>query len=114
MRVTESGEPVWRVRAGGRTGTDRYGNPIHGPDVVEPLPTALFDPGGSRESREPGRAPVISEPALYFRGAFPDLSSGDRVRVRDLVYAVEGDPAVWIHPGRRTDGTVVQLRRVTG
>lgn len=108
------GEPVTRLRQGAPTGTDRYGNPTYGPDVESVVGEALFDPGGTRESPEPGRAPVTTQPTLYFRDAFPDLSSGDRVRVRGAEWSVQGDRADWDRPGARARGAVVELLRVTG
>lgn len=108
------GEPVTRIRAGASPGADRYNKPIPGPDVESPAGEALFDPGGTREAAEPGRAPVTTEPTLYFRGAFPDLCSGDRVRVRGVVFMVQGDRSDWDRPGARARGAVVELRKVDG
>lgn len=108
------GETVVRLRADVATGTDRYGAPIPGPDVGTPFDGAAFDPGGSLESVEVGRAPVVTTPKVYFRGYAPDIASTDRLRVRGLVYRVQGRPAVWRDPyaGNRTRGMVVELELV--
>jgi hypothetical protein len=108
------GETVVRVRRGAQTGVDRYGHPVYGDDVDTDLTGAAFDPGGSLEPVEVGRTPVITTPKLYFRTE-PDLVSTDRVRVRGLLYVVEGHPAVWVSPFTSvTRGTVVELKRVDG
>jgi hypothetical protein len=92
-----------------QTGVDRYGEPIFG-DQESALPPARFDPGGISEPVEPGRAPVVTEPTLYWRNAWPDVPADARVRVRGTVYEVIGDPADW--RGDSLGGLVVQLRSV--
>lgn len=108
-------ETVTRIRDGAQTGTDAFGQPIYGPDVETPIEGALFAPGGTSEPVELGRAPVISEPTLYFRNSWPDIVSTDRLRVRGVVYDVEGVPAEW-HRGDQEPlgGLVVTLRRAGG
>lgn len=100
-------EPVTRLRSV-QVGTDPYQNPIYD-DVESDLPPALFAPGGAAEPVETGRAPVVSEPTLYWRHERPDVHEGDRVRVRGLVYAVDGPPADW--RGSNVGGLAVALRR---
>lgn len=109
------GEPVSRIRAGGTSGVDRYGNPIPGADVEVALPRAAFDPGGSLEPVEVGRAPVVTTPKAYWRDVAPDVQATDRLRVRGIVYRVEGRPALWVNPHTgRTAGLVVELRSDEG
>lgn len=103
-----------RVSVGPVVGQDRYGKPVYGPDVETVVGEALFDPGGTRESLEPGRDVVTTEPTLYFRAAFPEIESGDRVDVRGSRFLVEGDRTDWTRPGARARGAVVKLRRVEG
>lgn len=98
-------EPVTRLRSK-QVGTDPYQNPIYD-DVPTELPPALFAPGGMSEPIEAGRDPVVSEPTLYWRRERPDVHEGDRVRVRGLVYEVQGPPADW--RGSSVGGLVVSL-----
>jgi len=107
-------ETVTRIRKGAQTGTDGFNQPIYGPDVETDIDGALFAPGGSSEPIEAGRAPVITEPTLYFPDARPDIAEDDRVRVRGVIYHVDGNPADW-HWGDDLDGgLVVTLRKVGG
>lgn len=108
------GEPVTRRRRE-QTGTDRYNNPIYG-DVDTVLEErAAFDPGGSREPVEVGREQVITTPKLYFPRQWPDLTSSDRVIVRGVEYAIEGDLPDWRSPfGSDVGGLVVELKRAGG
>lgn len=103
MRV----EPVSRLRKQ-QDGMDRYGDPIF-VEVESRLPRALFAPGGVSEPVEPGRAPVVTEPTLYWRRQWPDVQASDRLKVRGRVYEVEGEPADW--RGRSVGGLAVRLRR---
>jgi len=106
------GESVVRIRPTA-SAPDRYGNPTT-TDTETTLTGAAFDPGGSREPVEVGRASVVTTPKLYFQST-PDLTSSDRVRVRGLTYTVEGNPAVWISPFTNvTAGLVVELKAVAG
>lgn len=108
-------EPVTRLRAGAPIGTDAFGQPIPGPDVATDLEATAFDPGGSTEQLEVGRAPVVTTPKVYFRGTTPDILHTDRLRVRGVVYDVDGKPAVWLSPWRGTVvGTVVTLSEPEG
>lgn len=100
--------PVVRLRLE-QTGEDRYGDPVW-EDVSTDLPPALFAPGGVEEPVEPGRAPVVSEPTLYWRNAWPDVIASDRLTVRGKTYSVEGEPADW--RGARVGGLVVRLKLV--
>lgn len=111
-----TGETVTRIRAGESTTTDRYGNPIPGPDVETPLDRAGFDPGGSREPVEVGRTATVTNPKVYFRDYAPDVVSTDRLRVRGVVYQVKGRPAEWRdpHAGNVVRGLVVELELAEG
>lgn len=103
------GEPVVRIREQ-VTGEDRYGNPVTA-DVEEPLPNAAFAPEGAPEVTEPGRVVVSQSPTLYWREEWPDVVASDRLRVRGVEYAVDGDPADWRTPwDSGPGGLVVRLR----
>lgn len=92
-----------------QAGVDRYGEPTF-EDRESPLPPARFAPGGVSEPVEPGRAPVVTEPTLYWRNEWPNVPADARIRVRGTVYEVIGDPADW--RGDSLGGLVVQLRSV--
>lgn len=106
------GEPVVRIRSTAGA-LDRYGNPTT-TDAEVTLEGAAFDPGGSLEPVEVGRAAVVTSPKLYFRSAV-DVTAADRMRVRGVTYTVEGNPALWVSPfTAATAGMVVELRAVAG
>ena len=99
---------VSRLRQVGQE-KDRYGVPIPGTGVTEtlPLPRALFNPGTTEEPAMNGGQPVVTNPTVYWRKSFPDLSPTDRLLIHGRQWQGEGDIAVW------TRGTVVTLRGVT-
>lgn len=106
-------ETVTRIRATS-SGTDAFSKPIPGTPTETDIEGALFAPGGSSEPVEPGRTPIITKPTLYFRMSWPDITADDQIRVRGVVYGVEGDPAEW-HRGQQLEGgMVVPLKRVGG
>jgi len=107
-------ETVTRVRAGASTGTDAFGQPIPGADVELDIDGALFAPGGTSEPIEAGRAAVISEPTLYFRAARPDIVHTDHMRVRGVLYGVDGVPPDWNWGDSTGGGLVVALTRTEG
>jgi hypothetical protein len=89
---------------------DKWGDPI--PDGIASEYDSegwLVAPGASSEMHD-GQNSVDSDMALYRTGAPGDevISVGDRVRVRGLMYEVQGEPAVW------RLGTVIMLRKFTG
>lgn len=109
------GETVTRIRTGASPGLDRYGNPLPGVDAEVPIDGAAFDPGGSLEPLEVGRAQTVTTPKVYFWRSAPDIVSTDRLRVRGLVYQVIGHPARWESPfTTEVAGLVVELQLVEG
>lgn len=111
-------ETVVRVRPGEPTGAkDAFDKDILGPPTELELKGALFAPAGvsgaASEPAEIGRSPVISEPTLYFRDQWPDITEHDQVRVRGLLYDVEGIPGDWRHDGG-PGGLVVRLKHAGG
>lgn len=110
-----TGETVTRIRTGASPGVDRYGNALPGVDVDTPIDGAAFDPGGSLEPVEAGRAQTVTTPKVYFYQSSPDIVSTDRLRVRGLTYQVIGHPAVWVSPfTTQTAGLVVELKLAEG
>jgi hypothetical protein len=110
------GETVTRIRAGSKT--DPYsGEPV---DLDWSAANELniagagFDPGGSQSTLDARRDMVTTSPTLYLP-AGSDVLEGDRMRVRGVVYAVDGRPADWRSPftGWRP-GLVVTLKSVEG
>lgn len=106
-------ESVTRIRPGDPTGTDAFGKPIPGPDVELVIDGALVAPAGSSEVlTEAGRVPIVTQTTIYFRDAWPDITAADRVRVRGVVFQVDGVPADWRSDG--PGGLVVTLRDPEG
>lgn len=109
------GETVTVIRDAASTYEDSHGNAVPGPPAEVDVTGALFNPGGAAEPIEPGRAPVIREPELYFPRQWPDIQPADRVRVRGDDFEVVGQPPDWRSAvGTNLGGLVVSLRRVTG
>lgn len=86
------------------------------PDDVEALeiPGCAFDPGGSSEPAEQGRASVTTQPSILAPfGA--DITATDRVVIRDRTWDVDGDPAAYRNPFTGWEaGLVVKLKAVAG
>lgn len=75
----------------------------------------LFDPGTSGEPVTDWRSGRSESPTLYLPASTaPELiTAGDRVRVRDDLYEVEGRPQDW-RMGDRRFGLVARLSRFGG
>jgi len=110
------GETVTRLRA--TAVLDPYsqretGEDWSAPDELE-IPGCAFDPGGSLESAEVGREPVVSTPTLY-APVDADVTARDRVIMRGRTWLVDGDPAEYRSPfSGWAPGLVVKLKAVTG
>lgn len=95
-------ETVAVLRPGGR---DAFGDPL--PGTEHDIAGCLFAPRGSDESD--GFANTVITGAQLFAPAAADIRATDQVRVRGVVYEVEGDVGDW---GRA--GVQVALQRGTG
>lgn len=93
------GESVVRLRA--KRKVDPYTNEAR-PDWSQSpesltIDDCAFNPGGSHESVEPGREPILSKPTVYAPyGA--DILAGDRLVVRGVTFDVDGHPSQWRNP----------------
>ncbi|QAB17482.1 hypothetical protein Leucomu_05700 [Leucobacter muris] len=94
-------------------GEDSQGNEIEGFGPGQQLGIYAFDPGGRSESSEPGRDAVVTEPTIYLPPGSP-FAPHDECVVRGKRYAVEGEPADWVHPTRGPKCDVIRLRRADG
>lgn len=75
----------------------------------------LFDPGNSGEPVTDWRSGRSETPTLYLPAstAASAVTAGDRVRVRDDVYEVNGRPQDW-RMGSKAFGLVAKLTRFGG
>ncbi len=83
------------------------------PDEIE-VEGCAFNPGGSTEPVEVGRAAVVSKPTVYAPfGA--DIRAKDRLKIGDTTYDVDGRPAPFKNPFTGWEpGLVVTLKDVEG
>jgi hypothetical protein len=72
-----------------------------------------LEPRPSGEPVQDARNAVTSGFTLYF-DHWPDITARNRIRVRDTVYDVLGDPAEWRWPNGSVAGSVVQVGRTEG
>lgn len=98
------------------TSTDVYNNETD--DWSVPVETTVegvgVEPRPSSESHQDGRNATVSGFTLYCP-AGTVVTAKNRVRVRGDVYAVDGDPAVWVNPFTGWEpGVVVQTKRMEG
>jgi hypothetical protein len=107
-------ETVTRIRPTVTEALDAFKRPIAGVQTEADFTGALVDPGGSTEPVEVGRTPVATTPTVYFPGAWPDITKGDKLRVRGVVYDVEGKPPEWHRGDEEHGGLVVKLRTTGG
>lgn len=110
------GETVERLRA--TAITDPYSGELtelswDSPDELA-IDYVAVEPRPSSEPLEDARNAVVSGYTLYMEYG-SDITSADRVRVRGVVYEVEGEVAPWRNPFTgHTPGLVVQAYRKAG
>lgn len=106
------GETVTVIRAGAPT-QDDYGNDVPGPNVETPVGGCAVWPRTSSEDVQ-GRLQVL-EGLNVVAPYGTDVRPHDRVRVRGVLYDVDGDPGEWRSPLTGTQaGVQIALTRVTG
>lgn len=110
------GETATRLRAAAVT--DPYSGEVDDRDWSTPdelaIPGCGFDPGGTTELIEVGRAAVLTQPTL-FAPADADIGPADRIEIRSRTWEVDGDPALWRSPFTGWEpGLVVKLRLFEG
>ncbi len=110
------GESVTRQRAA--TSVDPYTSESRPDWTKTPVSVTItgcaFDPGGSTEAVDIGRAPVTTSPRL-FAPVGSDIKSGDRIVARGATFEVDGNPADWRSPFTGWNpGIVVGLQLVEG
>ena len=94
-----------------KTGEDSDGNDIMAPTEV-PV-TGAFAPGGSTELIQ-GEDVVIANPTFYLDDGMPTPAPTDAMRIRGVVYQVDGEPQGFRNPFTgETPGAVVRLESVT-
>ena len=93
------------------TGRDGYGNDVRTDTELEVAGCPVW-PRGSTEDTQ-GRDTVITGLTVVMPPGVEVLAT-DRVRVRGVVYAVDGEPGVWVSPLTGTAaGTEVALTRAS-
>lgn len=110
------GETVTRIRPAAKL--DPYSGEVIDLDWTNALELDIdgvgFDPGSSSEAQDARRDATTTAPTLYAQPG-SDIAAGDRVRVRGLVYEVDGRPADWRSPFTGWNpGLVVTLRLMEG
>jgi len=106
------GETV-TILSRGITGQDGDGNDVYGTTSTD-VPGCTFAPAGSVE-RVQGQDIVTTQPTVYLATGTPAPLATDQIRVRGLLYEIDGDPQVFRNPFTgATPGPVVKLKRVTG
>lgn len=94
------------------TGTDGDGNDVRTP--VEIPTTGAFAPEGSTELIQ-GQVMVIANPTFYLAAGAPTPAATDRLRVRGVLYDIDGEPREYHNPFTGNEpGPVLRLERVTG
>lgn len=110
------GEPVTRLR--GTPVLDPYSQEVTGlswdgpPEL--PIPGCGIEPRPSSEPTQDARNSVVSGYTVY-ADFDADVTPADRLRIRGVVYEIEGDIGEWANPftGRQA-GAVIQTKRVSG
>lgn len=98
-------ETVTVVRTPGR---DAFGDPLPGSATEFDVAGCLFAPGPSRELGF--AANQVDSDGTVYAPPGTDVLATDKVRVRERLYSVVGDPQDWGNDA----GVVIVLRRVTG
>jgi hypothetical protein len=105
------GETVTVVRPPGR---DRYGDPLPGSATEVDYDGCAWWPRTSTEVAV-GQNTLIEGIDVFFPDSGTDVRATDRLRLRGVLYDVEGDPGEWRSELTGTEaGTQVSAKRVTG
>lgn len=103
------GETVTILRAE-EADEDSMGNPTT-TDVEIPVEGCAFAPGSSAESTATFGGRTDTDGTVYAPSGTVFLPS-DRLRIRGVLYTVDGDPQQWINPySNRAAGVVVNVKR---
>jgi len=98
----------------GPPGTDAYGDPLPITRIGGDITGCAVAPRYSSEPTERGRQGVIVGLTIY-PPAGSDILFTDQVRVRGVLYDIDGDPAEWENPFTGdTPGMEVALKRAVG
>lgn len=93
------------------TSQDSDGNDVR--TATEVATRGAFAPEGSTELIQ-GENIVLTHPTVYLEDGAPVPTAADKMRVRGLLYDVDGEPSVFLNPFTGTQpGPVVRLLKVT-
>lgn len=94
------------------SGVDGLGNPTYTPG--ETTVTGAFAPEGSTELTQ-GQDTVLDRDTVYLTDGSPTPGPGDRIRVRGVLFEIDGRPVQFHNPFTGAEpGAVLRLLRVTG
>lgn len=106
------GETVTVVRPGAPT-EDQYGNEVPGAPTSTDVPGCAVAPRSSSEDLQARDQVIVGLNVWMPSGS--DVRATDRMRVRGVLYDIDGEPGLFATPFTGTSGHVqVSLTRVSG
>ena len=106
-----NGEAVDVLRAA--AAVDEYDDATSGADTETTIEGVAVAPRYSSEDNDRRSAVIVGVTCYFPPGS--DVLPTDRLRVRGVIYRVDGEPGSWINPFTSADrGLEVAAQRVTG
>jgi hypothetical protein len=106
------GETVTIIRPGSPT-EDQYGNEVPGPSTEVDVRGCAVAPRSSSEDLQARDQVIVGLNVWMPTGA--DVRATDQMRVRGVLYEIDGEPGAFVTPFTGTGGPVqVSLTRISG